>query len=133
MLISCGSDEQTDSPIPFATFSPIVINTSLPSYNALQVDNNFVILQNEGVRGIIVYRENSTTFRAFERICSLQPDSPCSNLDVTALFMRDPCCESMFNFKGEPTGGGLAWRPLLQYQIQVSGTTLTITDNVINY
>ena len=137
-LLSCGSDGPVDDPIPFQSFPNIVFNINLPAYSALQVDGGHTVVstfngEQAGIRGIIVYRENATTFRAFEQNCSFQPLDACANVEAFALDMKDACCGSFFRYDdGEPTGG-LAWRPLGQYEIRASGPTITITDNVINY
>lgn len=132
LLSSCDSNERSDDPITFGDFPPIVINITLPTYSPLQIDGNHIVLKNEGNRGIIVYRENSTTFRAFEQNCSFQPNDACATVEPFAIYMQDACCGSIFNYDGDPTGG-LAWRPLGQYETHINGSTLTITDVVINY
>ena len=136
IILSCGSDDRIDDPIPFEKFENIVININLPSYTSLKIDGGHVVIPdgviNAGIRGIIVYRENATTYRAFEQNCSFQPQDACATVDAFAIYMQDACCGSVFNYDGEPTGG-LAWRPLGQYEVHLSGSTLTITDNVINY
>ncbi len=132
MLIACGSDNPVDDPIPFQSFQDVVINISLPAYNGLQIDGGHAVIPNSGIRGIIVYRVSSTTYRAFEQNCSFQPNDACATVQPFSIYMQDACCGSIFNYEGEPTGG-LAFRPLGQYEVRVNGSTLTITDNVINY
>ena len=131
-LLSCSSDDRIDDPIPFQSFADFDININLPAYTALKVDGGYKEFSNLGVRGIIIYRENATTFRAFEQNCSFQPQDACATVKPFSIYMQDACCGSVFNYDGEPTGG-LAWRPLGQYEVHLSGSTLTITDNVINY
>jgi hypothetical protein len=128
----CGKDD-TDDAIPYTPFDPIVININLPQYFALQSDGASLAMSQGGVRGIIVYRKNSTDYRAFERNCSYQPNSACATVDIhsTTLYMFDACCNSSFNFDGDPQGGP-AWRPLRQYRVDQIGSQITITDEVIN-
>jgi hypothetical protein len=130
LLISC-EPEQVDDPIPFRPFPDI--NIVLPNYPALSTNGGFILVSDGGVRGIILYRNNATTYLAFERNCSFRPNDACATVDVhtTTLFMQDACCGSSFNFEGTPTGGP-AWRPLQQYRTSLSGTTLTITDEILN-
>jgi hypothetical protein len=133
IMISCNRD-LGDDPIPIQPFIDIVINLGLPDYFGLQTDGGYKSINTGGVRGIIIYRVNSTTYYAYERNCSFQPSGACATVDVhsSGLFMIDTCCNSSFGFTdGNPTGGP-AWRPLLQYRTQLSGQTLTITDDVIN-
>jgi hypothetical protein len=131
-LAQCKPDD-TDDRIPYFPFDPIVVNISNPMYFKLQTDKSAIGLNQGGIRGIIIYRENATTFRAFERNCSYHPNEPCSTIDIhsTTLYMFDPCCNSSFNFEGDPQGGP-AWRPLRQYRIDQIGSELTITDEIVN-
>lgn len=132
-LFSCDP-QLTDDPIPLVAFQDQVCNLGLPLYSGLRVDGGIVMVNNIGVRGVIVYRVNETTFRAYERNCSYHPNEAGSTVEVHSsnLYITDPSCGSSFNLTdGQPTGGP-AWRPLRQYRTQVIGNTLTITSDVIN-
>ena len=126
---SCNSD-LVDDPIPRRDFPNIII--TLSNYPPLISDGGYILVNDGGVRGIILYRKNSTTYLAFERNCTFQPNDACATVDVhvSTLFMQDTCCGSSFNFEGKPTGGP-AWRPLQQYETSLSSNTLTITDLII--
>jgi hypothetical protein len=128
LLISCEPD-LVDDPIPFQPFADI--NIVLPNHPDLFSDGGYIFVNDGGVRGIILYRKSTTTYLAFERNCSYRPNDACATVDVHAstLFMQDACCGSSFKFDGKPSGGP-AWRPLQQYQTFLSGTTLTITDQL---
>jgi hypothetical protein len=125
ILLSCGSDDPVDDPIEFRSFPDIVFSINLPTYSALQVDGGHTVIssfngQLVGIRGIIVYRENVTTFRAFEQNCSFQPNDACANVQALALNMQDACCGSIFRYDDGEPAGGLAWRPLGQYKATYS-------------
>ncbi|MEJ0034100.1 MAG: hypothetical protein WDO15_28900 [Bacteroidota bacterium] len=133
LLMSC-EPQMVDDPIPFVAFNDAVIQLNLPAFSKLRVDGGVYAIDNIGVRGVYVYRVNATTFHAYERNCSFHPNDAGSTVDIHSsnLFFNDPSCKSNFNFEeGNPTGGP-AWRPLRRYQTNVSGTTLTITSDVIN-
>jgi hypothetical protein len=129
LLFSCSPD-LVDDPIPFQPFPDI--NITLSNHPTLGSDGGYIFINDGGVKGIILYRKNSTTYLAFERNCSFQPNDACATVDVhsSTLFMQDACCGSSFNFEGKPTGGP-AWRPLQQYETLPSGNTLTITDTIV--
>lgn len=131
-ILSC-TPGRYDDPVPFIPFVDIVINLNLPEFIALRSDGGFVQV-NGGVRGIIVYRVNSTTYLAYERNCSFRPNEACATVNVhtSGLFMEDPCCGSSFNFSDGNPSGGPAWRPLVRYRTQLSGLTLTISSEVIS-
>ena len=131
-LAGCSGD-RIDDPIPVQPFPDITINLSLPAYASLQVDGGYKYINDGGVRGIILYRLNSTTYMAYERNCSYRPNESCSTVEVhsSGLFMHDPCCTSMFGLAdGYPTGGP-AWRPLVQYETITSVGQVTITDEIL--
>lgn len=119
----------------YASFPEIVINLSLPDYSSLKFDGGIKEINDTGIRGIVVYRLNSTSYVAYDRNCSYHPnDIYCSTVEVdfSRLFLKDPCCNSTFNFSdGMPTGGP-ASRPLIRYRTELAGSVLTITDEIIN-
>ncbi len=133
LLPAAGCYAQADEPIPFANFSEITINLTFPEYRALKSDGGFVEIDG-GVRGIIVYRIDATTFEAYERNCPYRPEEACARVDVdiSKIFLTDRCCGSNFNFAdGYPTNGP-ASRPLRRYRTSLAGATLTITDEIVN-
>lgn len=124
----------TDDPIPIVAFQDQVINLTLPEFSTLRNDKGFKAINNIGVRGVIVYRVNGLTYRAYERNCSFHPNAAASTIDIhsSGLYLQDTSCGSTFDFaEGTPTGGP-AWRPLRQYRTELNGSILTITDEVIN-
>lgn len=130
---SCNSD-LTDDPIPYLSFGSIYINLNLPEYSRLKTDGGFHYYDDAGVKGLIIYRKSASNYIVYERNCSYRPNEACAtvNVHVSTLFMEDPCCGSAFDFAtGNPTSG-VAWRPLRQYFAAVTGSDLTITDEVIN-
>lgn len=131
LYVNCSPD-LSDDPIPYQPFSDIVINLNLPTYNSLKIDGGFATTGG-GVRGIIIYRVNSTTYLAYERNCSFHPNDACATVDIdfTGLYMIDPCCGSTFSFSNGAVIGGVAWRPLQQYHTSLDYNELTITDEVL--
>ena len=132
LAISCKSN-LSDDPIPYSPFSDIVINLTFPAYLSLNTNGGFKSIDtNAGVRGIIVYRLNATTYLAYERNCSYHPNDACAtvNVHVSGLYLTDPCCGSTFNFSDGNPSGGIAWRPLRQYKTILIGSELTITSDI---
>ena len=120
--------------IPWLPFDPIEVNLNLPKYSKLRLDGGSEYVDEGGVRGIILYRENALSFYAFERTCSWEPNGACAtvDIDVTGLFFIDGCCGSVFL---PPTGipnGGPAIYPLNKYRATVNGSLVTITDELVN-
>jgi nitrite reductase/ring-hydroxylating ferredoxin subunit len=134
LVITCSPD-QSDDVVPYIAFPEIVLPLNLPENNSIRTDGGYRLLSSSlgGVQGIIVYRVNAGTYLAYERNCTYHPNDACVAVDVhpSGLYMHDPCCGSSFDFaNGNPTGGP-AWRPLRQYETVLSGSTLTITDTIL--
>ncbi len=133
VLPSCKPDLSDDA-IPLGFFPDIILNLGLPEFNALKGDGGIYSIPDKGVRGILIYRKNSTTYLAYERNCSYHPNDACATVEAHSsnLFMIDICCGSSFGFDdGIPTGGP-AWRPLRIYKTFLDGSDLTITSDSAN-
>jgi nitrite reductase/ring-hydroxylating ferredoxin subunit len=130
---SCAPDVSDDA-IPFLPFSDIVVNLNLPEYASLKMDGGYKYLKDGGVRGIILYRKNATTYIAYERNSSYHPNEACATVEVhsSGLYIIDTCSNSVFDLStGNPTSGP-AIRPLRQYVVVLTTFELTITDDIAN-
>ncbi|MBF9239200.1 hypothetical protein I2I05_17485 [Hymenobacter sp. BT683] len=134
LLGACG-DKNNDQPlIPYAPVN-LSINITNQQYANLRVDNGAVTLPAKGpagdggVKGVIIVRQSANTFLAFERNCPYQPYDACAlvSLDQSRFFMRDSCCSSQFDLRGQVTGGPTS-RPLKQYSTSLQGTLLNVTN-----
>jgi hypothetical protein len=129
---SCNPD-LTDDAIPYLSFGTVYININLPGYAGLRTDGGYAYYDDAGVKGLIVYRQNASTFHVYERNCSYRPNEACAtvNVHISTLFMEDPCCGSQFDFITGNSTAGVAWRPLRKYFASINGSDLTITDEIL--
>jgi len=120
-LLTIGACEPQVVDNILLVFVEIDINLNNAEYHDLQRDNGYVYILG-GVKGIIVYRENSETYLAFERNSPVNPSFACAvvDVDVSGLFISDPCSGAAFDFEGNPING-ISPLPLYQY--------ITILDN----
>ncbi|MGK7397951.1 MAG: hypothetical protein ACNS62_25485 [Candidatus Cyclobacteriaceae bacterium M3_2C_046] len=117
-----------DDPIPYV---PVDFEVNLNDPQFLELNTrNYVYINTEGVRGIILYKQDRGRYLAFERNCSFTPNEACATVDVhtSGLYMMDTCCGSIFDWEGNPTSGP-AYRPLLKYNTRISGTYLHIFND----
>ncbi|CAN5278765.1 hypothetical protein BH09BAC3_BH09BAC3_21870 [soil metagenome] len=128
----CGSPDLSDDPIPVVPFAPLTINLFLPEYQSLRLDGGTKEIGSIGVRGVILYRASSTSYLAYEKNCSYHPNAANSYVDVHAskLFMVCSGCGSNFSFTDGTSTGGVAWRPLRRYRVELNNPILTITDEI---
>ncbi|WKN31016.1 hypothetical protein PZB74_18875 [Porifericola rhodea] len=123
-LSSCEQDEWV-SPIPYVLVDT-TINLSNQKYLPLRLDNGYVEILG-GYKGILIYRQNATTYRAFEKASPYRTDEACAYIyvDPSGLFLREGCGNSVYDFEGNPSGG-VAQYPLQQYRTLLDGNYLRI-------
>ena len=135
VLAACGAKNDDQPLIPYAPVN-LSLNITNQQYAALRLDNGAVTLPvkgpagDGGVKGVIVVRQSPGVYLAFERNCPYRPYDVCALVSLdrnSRLFMRDSCCNSQFDLKGQITGGPTP-RPLKQYSTSLQGTLLSITN-----
>ena len=131
----CGAKNDDQPLIPYAPVN-LSLNLTNQQYTALRFDNGAVALPAKGpagdggVRGVIVVRQNAGVYLAFERNCPYRPYDACALVNIdrnSRLFLRDSCCNSQFDLRGQNTGGP-APRPLKQYVTTLQGSLLSVTN-----
>jgi hypothetical protein len=127
-LISCKSTRQEENPeLPYVSINT-EINLNDMRNQALTRDGGY-IYTNGGLKGLIIYREDAGNYYAFERNCPYQPSNACAfvKVDISNLYMKDTCCKSFFDFRGNPTGGP-ATIGLKKYYTELQGNRLRILN-----
>lgn len=84
----------------------------------------------QGYRGIIIYRLDQHVFFAYERTCPFDPDKDCARVEVeeSGVIAIDSCCVSRYLLlDGSPFDGPSAL-PLKHYNTQYDGNTLTVIN-----
>ncbi len=118
--VSCNRNVQT--PIPYVPIN-LTIDISLPLFSPLQTVGNFIYIENQGSRGLILYRLSIEEFRTFDRHCPYEVNKNCGILQVdnTGLFMVDTCCGSRFLIIDGSVNQGPAEFPALGYRTNFDG------------
>jgi nitrite reductase/ring-hydroxylating ferredoxin subunit len=120
---SCTKNSQA---IPYVAVS-VQINVSNPDYFALKSPGGWVYVTG-GSKGIVVYRLDMNTFKAYDRHCPYQPENECSRIAVESsqLTAKDTCCSSVFQLMDGSIIGGPADRNLQEYKTSFDGNILSI-------
>lgn len=126
LFFSCKNDNNRGT-IPYA-YVDIQINLSNAEYQPLQTQGGYINIDG-GVRGIIVYRNYSNDYLAFERNCPNAPSEDCAkvSVDSSSLYIQCPCCTSQFDFDGAVISGPSPY-PLKRYSTSVNSNFLTIRN-----
>lgn len=132
-FLSTCNDNTTYTNIP-DVYINYELNLNLPQFSSLIHPGNFVYIENEGYRGVIVYHNYDNNYIALERTCTYEPEKECSMLyvDDSGLFIRcgekdGDCCDSKFEMDGNVFSGPAIY-PLKRYGVTAHGDFLTITN-----
>jgi hypothetical protein len=123
---SCGDSEQI-TPVIDIPINKIIDLNSL-AYQRLKFNGGFVY-ETGGLRGLIIYRKDATTYYAFDRACTYRINNTCEKIEVdgSTFFLFDPCCQSRFDWEGQPTSG-VARANLVRYRTSLSGSVLYVNN-----
>ena len=123
-VASCKKNTQDSIPI---TAVDIYLYTNNPSFVNLNAVGGWIYTAG-GVRGILVYRQSTTQFMAYDRNCTYQPSLPCSTVvvDATNILAKDTCCHSKFSIYDGSVTQGPAVLPLKAYSTTFDGNVLHI-------
>jgi nitrite reductase/ring-hydroxylating ferredoxin subunit len=92
ILFACTSDrERNNNPFLVDIGFQIDLNTNLPQFGNLNFPNNFVIVPNVGLRGVIVYNLNNSQYFAYELSDPNHSPNECSRMTVNGLELTCPC------------------------------------------
>ena len=96
---SCENDFLYD-PIPPVLVDE-TINLSNQEYLPLRQDGGFVEIVG-GWKGILIYRENVTTYRAFEKASPHRFEEACAEIfvDPSGFFIKEGCDNTVYDFQG---------------------------------
>ena len=136
LLVSCRKEDRQRNPyLQEAKFSR-TINLRLAEYNRLRIQGTAVLVDNVGLRGIVVANIGNN-FLAWDRACPSQALAECSQMTLESdnLFMLCPCTGVKYNLlNGYPQKKTSSDNekntnyPMLNYQVVVQGDLLTISN-----
>ncbi|MBN3035358.1 MAG: hypothetical protein JW861_07205 [Bacteroidales bacterium] len=124
-LFSCGKkDDGTKADIPNVYVYVTLYPNSLDFINI----GGFKYINGHGYRGIILYRNDTYSFSAYERTCTYDPERECARVEVepSGITAIDSCCMSRFNLIDGSPFDGPATLPLKQYRTDFDGELLII-------
>lgn len=124
-IAGCQNDEFYD-PVPYVLVD-VTINLNNQQFAPLRLNKGHVNILG-GSRGIIIYRESASSYKAFERHSPHRSLEICAIVDVhpSDLYMTEACDGLSFDFNGNPLDG--APYQLRQYNTQLAGDFLYISS-----
>ncbi|TSD62978.1 hypothetical protein FFF34_018675 [Inquilinus sp. KBS0705] len=117
VFLSCGKagDVVPSVPVNFR------IPKTDPRMAALNSAGGAVLISGYGVAGLIIYRQASGAYSAYDRCSSYQPAKQCAvTLDDTGFTVTDPCSGSKFSLTDGTPVKAPATKSLRSYAVNVS-------------
>ena len=127
--LSCERKDYQRNPFLQEAKFTTTLNLRLAEYNKLRIPGGVVMVDNVGLRGIVVANIGNN-YMAWERACPSQALSTCSQmtLEDDHLFMLCPCNGVRYNLlNGQPQSGASTY-PMLNYQVVKQGDALIISN-----
>lgn len=93
IFTACGNDDDQNDDNP-NLIEPIVninLNLDLPEFNGLNFPGNSVVLEQLGVRGIVVYNVNNEFYSAYDLADPNHMLESCSTMEVDGIIASCPC------------------------------------------
>lgn len=132
LSLSCSKDEDRNDNNP-NLLNPLVslnLNLNLPEYNALLFAGNSIIINQQGIKGIVIYNVNNDFYTAFELSDPNHAPNDCSRMMVEGIIAKCPC-QSDDNEYDIVTGKHSTQPdlyPMQQYFAQRTGDNLRINN-----
>ena len=132
LLLSCGGEDDTRlinnpylNPVPVS----LNLNLNLPQYNPLKYPGNFVVRNNQGIGGVVIYNVNNSLYTAFDLSDPNHSPNNCSIMTLQGVVATCQCADN--NSYDLVTGGHQSESqayPMLPYRAQRNGDVLVITN-----
>ena len=127
IITSCGTNDDDNNPFLSDIPVNVTLNLNLPLYNDLQFDGTSAFIENQGNKGIIVYRFTENNILAWDAACPHLAPSECTAMSLVGVEIICSCDNSKFSFlDGSPQSG--TPYPMKQYRAVKNGNSITITN-----
>ena len=130
IFFSCESDDNArQNPFLVDIGFQFDMNLNLPQFSSLQFPGNFVILDNIGIRSVVVYTPGNDQYFAYELSDPNHQPNNCSAMSVSGLTASCPCPTDQNEysiFTGQPTAGGDLPFGLKAYRVERIGNVVRV-------
>ncbi len=132
MMFACNSDDDVNRNNPYL-IDPLVnmqLDLSLPQYNPLNFPGNSILLNSQGIKGIVVYNIDNSQYVALELSDPNHAPNVCSRMEIDGIEATCPCPNEN-NTYNIITGQHVSQPnlyPMQRYNALRNGSVITITN-----
>ena len=125
-FLSCAKDSGDYVPSVPVNFQAGLSDTRITKLNS---PGNAVIVQGYGVKGLLIYRDFSGNYLAYDACSSYLPQNKCAvTIDNTGFTVTDPCSGSKFSLSDGSPVKAPATKSLRVYSATVVNFQLIVTN-----
>lgn len=128
-LLSCSNnDDKIQNPYLVVPLVNLSLNLNLPEYTDLKFPGGFFIVNNQGIKGVVVYCVSDTQYFASELSDPNHSPNSCSTMEVTGIIATCSCDDGNTNdiITGQFTPPNNEKYPMLQYRAERNGDIVTV-------
>tara|TARA_B110000977_G_scaffold200632_1_gene291897 strand:+ start:4858 stop:5292 length:435 start_codon:yes stop_codon:yes gene_type:complete len=131
-LLGCNKDESRNDNNP-NLLNPLIsvnLNLNLPQYNLLKFPGNSLVLDGEGIRGVVIYNVNNDLYTAFELSDPNHIPNGCSKMSLNGIIASCPCTTDSNTYDivtGQHQSNETLY-PLQQYFVARNGDNIQVNN-----
>ncbi len=132
ICLSCNNDDDERDNNPYLQ-NPVVslnLNLNLPEYTPLQFPGNHIIINSQGIRGIVIYNINNELYTAFDLSDPNHVPNDCSRMEIEGVLASCPCTTDSNEYDiitGLHTADENLY-PMQQYRVERSGDEIFVSN-----
>jgi len=127
LLSGCSKNTTYNNPYLEDVHFSIEINMDLPEYAPLHYANNSVLVQNVGIKGVIIFYTGNS-YQAFEASDPNHYPSDCSQMQPNQFTCQCPCEDNQYSLYTGQIIEGDGTYSLKAYHVSQYGNTLRISN-----
>ena len=130
--LSCSKSDDKEDNNPYLD-NPLVnlnLNLNLPEYSPLKFPGEKIVINSQGIKGIVVYNVNNELYTAFELSDPNHNPSSCSKMTVEGVIASCPCSDDENTYDivtGQHQTEGNTY-PMQQYRVERNGENILISN-----
>jgi hypothetical protein len=131
-VFSCKKEDQinVDNPYLIDPLVSMTLNLNLPEYNPLKFPGNSIIINQQGIKGIVIYNVNNDLYTAFELSDPNHTPNECSRMTIEGIIATCPCESDTHSYDivtgRHQTNENLY--PMLQYLAIRTGDNINVSN-----
>ncbi|MGV3509365.1 MAG: hypothetical protein ACO1N7_08765 [Sphingobacteriaceae bacterium] len=123
-FLSCSKNDGSRIPEAFVDY-----RTTVMDFDSRKDENDIVLVNGQGVAGLIICKVGQYSYVAYDRCSSVNPEKRCAVVPDNRFTATDPCSGAMFSLIDGAPAKAPAERNLKRYNVRVSNNFNILVSN----